>query len=98
MALMTHMDRLITFLENDEHVIGIFLDLSKAYDTSIHVMLLKSIMVLETMPLNGLKVISAIANNMWLKMKYYQLKKLSSAPQGSIPGPLVFLVDINDLC
>ena len=64
MALMTLMDRLITSLENDEHVIGIFLDLSKAYDTSIHVMLLKSIMVLETMPLNGLKVIRAIANNM----------------------------------
>ena len=46
MALMTLMDRLITSLENDEHVIGIFLDFSKAFDTVGHVILLKKIVSL----------------------------------------------------
>ena len=49
------MDRLITFLENDEQVIGIFLDFSNACDTADYAMLLKKthyglIMVLEAMP------------------------------------------------
>ena len=33
MALMTLMNRLITYLETDEYVLGIYLDFSKAYDT-----------------------------------------------------------------
>ena len=35
MALMTMMDKLIQFRENDEYVIGIFLDFSKAFDTDL---------------------------------------------------------------
>ena len=41
MALMTLMDKLITALENGEHVIGIFLDFPKAFDTVDHEILLK---------------------------------------------------------
>ena len=41
MALMTLMDKLITALENGEHVIGIFLDFPKTFDTVDHEILLK---------------------------------------------------------
>ena len=40
---MTLVDRLITSLENDEHVIGKFVDFSKAFDTVDHVILLKKL-------------------------------------------------------
>ena len=43
MALMTLMNRLITSLENDEYVLGIYLDFSKAFDTVDHVILLKKL-------------------------------------------------------
>ena len=41
MVVMTLMDRMLAFLENDEHVIGIFLNFSKALDTVDYVLLLK---------------------------------------------------------
>ena len=52
MALMTLIDRLITSLENDEHVIGIFLDFSKAFDAVDLAVFFKKclIMVSEAMP------------------------------------------------
>ena len=51
MALVTLRDRLITSLENDEYVIGIFLDFSNAFDIVDHAILLqKPIMALEAMP------------------------------------------------
>ena len=40
MALMILMDRLITSLENEGHVIGIMLDISKTFDTVDHAILL----------------------------------------------------------
>ena len=40
-ALMTFMNRLISSIENDEYILGIFLDFSKAFDTVDHVILLK---------------------------------------------------------
>ena len=43
MALMTVMNRLITSLENDEYVFGIYLDFSKAFDTVDHVIVLKKL-------------------------------------------------------
>ena len=42
MALMTLMNRLISSLENDEYIVGMFLDFSKAFDTVDHVILQKN--------------------------------------------------------
>ena len=81
MALMTLMNTLISSLENDEYILGIFLDFSKAFDTVDHVILLKKswhTMALGVLLWNGLKVISAIGNNMWHTMVSLRLNKGSS--------------------
>ena len=58
MALMTLMDKLITALENCEHVVGIVLDFAKAFNTLDHEILLKkicTIMVSEEQNTNGFR-------------------------------------------
>ena len=95
MALMTLMNRLITSLENDEYVLGIYLDFSKAFDTVDHVILLKK---LAHYGIRGtaLKWFESYLSN---REQYVTYNGISSSkqrikcgvPQGSILGPLLFL-------
>ena len=43
MALMTLTEKLTKYLDDDEYVIGFFLDFSKAFDTEDHVILLQQL-------------------------------------------------------
>ena len=81
MALMTLMDKLITALENGEHVIGIFLDFSNAFDTVDHEILLKkrcTIMVSEEQHTNGFRVTYQTENSMLPIMEYALLQRMSN--------------------
>jgi len=59
MAIITLVDKINSAIDNGDHVIGIFLDLRKAFDTVNHQILLKNCinMVLEESLLTGLLII-----------------------------------------
>ena len=88
--------------EKDNYTLGLFIDLSKAFDTIDHAILFKK---LENYEIKGTNL-SWFRSYLTNKKQYIQITNASKSdlrnttcgvPQDSILGPLFFLVCVNDL-
>ena len=101
LALIDLYEKISLALDRNEHAVGVFLDLSKAFDTVDHNILLDK---LEHYGIRGV-ALDWVRSYLSNRLQFVQFNSQCSSPQTiccgvpqwSILGPLFFLLYINDL-